>query len=148
MDIILGKVDSFLSGFLSLNILLLTIVFYYFVTMKKEINNLKKRELCRSDLKLIENLKIQNHRFVYASLLSMLICFFIIIIEWFNFYGNISHDNLLDRNYFLFKVVILFAISFSNSILSALIYLSNKISCFRLLSLVTHQNDKSDKTDE
>ena len=136
MDFLLGKADSFLSGFISLNILIIIATVYYFVVMKKKIHSFRKKKIYHAGLDSVDNLNIQNYRFVFISLLSLLVGLFLIILAWFDNYDNVPNANSLYLNEFFFRMLLIVAISLFNSVLSALLYLINKIAIFKITVII------------
>ena len=136
MDFLLGKADSFLSGFISLNMLLIIVIAYYFILMRKKIRSMHKKKICQSDLESIEILKIQNYRFIFISLLSLLMGLFLMIFAWFDNYDNVPNATSLYLNEFFFRMLLIVAISLFNSALSALIYLINKIAISKITVII------------
>lgn len=136
MDFILGKADSFLSGCISLNILIIIASIYYFVVMKKKIRSMRKKKICQTDLESVDNLNIQNYRFIFISLLSLLVGLLLMIFAWFDNYDNVPNATSLYLNEFFFRMLLIGAISLFNSVMSALLYLINKIAISKFTALI------------
>jgi len=136
MDFLLGKADSFLSGFISLNILMIIASIYYFVVMKKKIRSFRKKKIYQADLDSVDNLNIHNYRFIFISLLSLLVGLFLMIFAWFDNYDNVPNATSLYLNEFFFRMLLIVAISLFNSVLSALLYLINKIAISKITAII------------
>lgn len=131
-DILLGKFDSFLGGCISFNMLVIIAIAHHFVIIKNRIRAMKKKKKYRGKFESIDNLTIENYRFIFRSLLSLLLCFFLIILDWFSFYDNAYKANSLEWNNFFFRELFIVAISLFTSILALISYLSNKIVIAKL----------------
>jgi len=127
MDILIGIADSFLNGFLSLSLLMIIIIAFYFIQMRKKMRAMRKKKICQSDLESIEILKIKNYRFIFISLLSLLLGLFLIILAWFDVYDNVPNATSLYLDEFFFRMLFIVLISLFNSVLSTLLYFTNKI---------------------
>jgi hypothetical protein len=136
MDFLLGKADSFLSGFISLNILMIIASVYYLVVMRKKIRTMRKKKICQNDLESVVNMNIENYRFIFISLLSLLVGLFLIIFAWFDNYDNVPNAGSLYLNEFFFRMFFIVAISLFNSVLSALLYLINKIAISKITATI------------
>lgn len=136
MDFLYGMADHFLGGVLSLNMLLIIVIAYYFIQMRKNIRLMRKKKILEGNLEAAVNLNIQNYRFILISLISLLIGLFFIIFAWSDVYDNVPNVTSLYLNDFFFRVLFIVAISLFNSVLSALLYLINKIAIAKITAQI------------
>lgn len=133
-DILVGKFDSFLGGVFSFNMLFIIAIAHHFVVMKNRIRAMRKKKKYRGKFETIESLTVQNYRFIFISLISLLLCFFLVISRWFSFYDYAYKASSYDWKVFFFRELFIVAISLFTSILSLLSYVSNKIAISKLNS--------------
>jgi uncharacterized membrane protein YfcA len=136
MDFLYGMADHFLGGVLSLNMLLIIVIAYYFIQMRNNIRLIRKKKILEGNLEAAVNLNIQNYRFILISLISLLIGLFFIIFAWSDVYDNVPNVTSLYLNDFFFRVLFIVAISLFNSVLSALLYLINKIAIAKITAQI------------
>jgi len=134
-DILVGKYNSGLIGVaINFNMWIIIINSYYFVVMKNRIRAMRKKKKYRGNFETSESLTIQNYRFIFISLISLLLCFFLVISSWFSFYDYAYKASSYDWKDFFFREFFIVAISLITSILSLLLYVSNKIAISKLKS--------------